>query len=117
MGIFHLKEFDTQPILMVALVNPNGTPHDLTVGSPSVKLHINLANDVGKMTRQMTIDDASGGIVVYLWDRITDWDTPGNLFASTAHLMDYEVTRAISRVTFPNDGYDTLSILRHITDD
>ena len=117
MGIFYLKENDTEPILEVDLFNPDETPHDLTVGEPTVRVHIFLV-DKTIFTREMLVLLNPINRVQYRWTA-TDWDQPGGLFISGAHLMEYEARRgATARVTFPNgdEEFDTLYITRDIAD-
>lgn len=127
MAIFNLKRGDTKPPLEVQLKNPNGTVHDLT-GSTGWKLHIWLA-DGTKLIRDMTkVGTDEAGTLSYAWVA-TDWDavsgggTVGGLVArplpllpgEREHRMEYEVTGpGGARLTFPNDGYDTLRILEDI---
>jgi hypothetical protein len=109
MAIFTLKSRDTRPILEVALKNPDGTAHDLT-GSTAWKLHIRV-NGSSVITRDMVkqgLDTA--GILRYTWVA-ADWDA-GALPNSEAMLkMEYEVIGGSSRMTFPNNGHDTLKIV------
>lgn len=120
MGTFYLKYRDTEPLLEVALKNPDGTAFDLT-SSTAWELHIWLS-DGTKLTRTMTVyGAATNGILRYQW-LTTDWDT-GNLVASPTlplspsdvdHRMEYEVLTASGRITFPNDGYDVLRVTTDI---
>jgi len=138
MGVFHLKQRDTRPSLQVVLKNPDGTLFDHT-GSSAWKLHIWLA--VGsKLVRTMVrvggapaLGDPDNRPLLYEWVS-TDWDAPsspdgngsftvGGLVVGPAlpltpgtreHRIEYEVTGGAARMTFPNDGYDTLRILQDI---
>ena len=120
-GVFYLKFRDTLPVFEVALKNPDLTPYNLT-GSTAWKLHIKL-NTGTVLSRTMAIFGvATNGILRYSWVS-TDWDT-GNLIlgptpplkpSQSEHRMEYEVLAAGGlRVTFPNDGYDTLRIISDI---
>jgi hypothetical protein len=134
MGIFNLKYRDTRPILEVVLKEPDpGNPgqlrvHDLT-GSTGRKLHIWLS-DGSKLIRDMAVEGLeTAGTLRYVWIA-TDWDpvsgggTIGGLVAGPTipltpgqieHRMEYEVIGPSgARLTFPNDGYDTLRILTDI---
>lgn len=127
MSVFALKYRDTRPPLEVVLKNPDRTAFDLT-GSTAWKLHIWLA-DGSKLVRDMTkVGADTAGILRYAWIS-TDWDpvsaggTVGGLVArplplapgEREHRMEYEVLGpATARLTFPNDGYDTLRILEDI---
>lgn len=127
-NVFFLKYRDTRPILEVALKNPDLTPHDLT-GSTGWKLHIWLS-DGTKLIRDMAKFGADvNGVLRYSWVA-TDWDavsgggTVGGLVVGSKvpllpgkveHRMEYEVIGpAGERLTFPNDGYDTLRVITDI---
>ena len=66
---------------------------------------------------------ATDGVVRYTW-LATDWDSGGlvptpllPLSGTTReHRMEYEVINGASRITFPNNGYDTLRITTHVAD-
>ena len=105
MATFNLKRRDTRPILRVQLLNPSGSVYDLT-GSTSWKLQIRLA-DAALMSRDMVVfGDATDGTLQYEW-QASDWDAIPQRTA--LHRMEYEVVGPGSlRLTFPNDGYDTL---------
>ena len=135
MGVFYLKARDTRPILEVTLLQPDGSVYDLT-GVTTVYLHI-LMNDGTELRRPMDINaDPTTGKVSYTWVS-GDWDvttptgsgtdanpyTAGGLFAGPTpplttsdveHKMEYEVVDSPLRLTFPNDGYDTLRIVDDI---
>ena len=127
MAVFSLKYRDTRPILQVQLLNPNKSVVDLA-GSTTYKLHIWLA-DGSKLVRDMVkVGADADGTLSYTW-LASDWDavsgggTVGGLVAGPTlplaqgqreHRMEYEVIGATSRLTFPNDGYDTLRILADI---
>ena len=133
MGVFNLKYRDTQPVLEVALLNPDLSAVDLT-GS-TIKLHIRLADGATRLIRDMVIQgDPLLGIVRYQWIA-TDWAAAsgttvdgayptGGLIGPTPivpsygrlleHRMEFEVINGTSRGTFPNDGYDTLTIITDV---
>lgn len=111
MARFTLKRGDTRPILEVTLVDPDGNARDLT-GADSVTLHIELS-DGTKLERSMSVHDAEAGVARYTW-QASDWDS-GNLVAGT-HTMEYEVIDGAERSTYPNDGDDTLRIVKDIGD-
>ena len=117
-------------ILEVVLLDPDGTPHDLT-GSTGWALHIWLSDGTTKLTRSMVKHGVdANGTLRYSWIG-TEWDagaggppyTSGGLVVGPTlplkpgqreHRMEYEVVGpGIERLTFPNDGYD---ILRIVTD-
>lgn len=117
MAIFTLKHRDTRPILEVVLYNPDGSVHDLT-GATAFKLHIKDGSTV--ITRDMVkqgLDTA--GTLRYSWAD-ADWTgTPGlpappSLYPQRDLPMEYEVVAGTSRMTFPNEGHDTLRILGDI---
>jgi len=111
---FHLKYRDTRPIMRVRLRNPDGSAHDLT-GALAVTLHIKLAGTSTVISRTMTMDNATQGIVSYAW-LLTDWAPTGDplpaALALGVHDMEYEVTaNNNARGTFPNATHDRLSII------
>ena len=106
MEVFYLKYRDTRPIIEVALKNPDSSAFDLT-GSTAWKLHIKLSNGT-VLTRDMVKQGADeDGLLRYTW-LSGDWNA-GGLVVGT-HRMEYEVTGGTSRLTFPNDSYDSLQI-------
>jgi hypothetical protein len=122
MAVFVLKANDTRPILEVALLNPDGTPHDLT-GATEWKLHIRLSNG-STLTRDLVkqgLDTA--GVLRYTW-LATDWapteptdpklPVPRSPYHALELPMEYEIVSGSSRLTFPNDGRDTLRILGEV---
>jgi hypothetical protein len=110
-GVFTLKARDTRPILEVALLNPNGTAHDLT-GTTAWKLHVHVSPTL-IVTRDMVkqgLDTA--GILRYSWVA-ADWVNALPVPTSDQQLdllMEYEVITGTARMTFPNGGFDTLRI-------
>lgn len=138
MAIFYLKYRDTRPVLRVRLLDPPDdagvrAPHDLT-GTTNWRLHIHL-EDGTKLIRQMAVyGDEADGIVKYEWVS-TDWATKSSIDADGSyevgglvvgptlplapgereHRMEYEILGpGGARLTFPNDGYDTLRILTDV---
>lgn len=111
MAVFYLKYQDTRPVLEVVLKDPDDSVHDLT-SSTGWKLHIRLS-DGTKLERSMVIfGAATNGTLRYTWIA-TDWDA-GNLVVGS-HDMEYEVVGpSPARLTFPNSGYDKLSIIEDI---
>jgi len=121
-NVFYLKYRDTRPVLQVELLNPDGTPHDLS-GSTNWKLHVKRP-DGTVVTRTMTkVGLDTDGVLSYSW-LITDWDDATGLVvgptlpfrpSSVEHTMEYEVIGpSPARMTFPNDGYDILRIFTDI---
>ncbi len=114
MGLFHLKEGDTLPILEVALKDPDGTAHDLT-GSTGWKLHVRLAGGGGAVvTRNMVKQGPDvDGVLRYSW-AAADWSSTPALVVGQ-HRMEYEVLGpGAARLTFPNDGWDELRIVEDL---
>lgn len=106
MATFYLKKRDTRPILEVALKNPDGTAYDLT--GYTATLHVSKS-DGTVVTRAMVVDAApTTGIVRYTWVA-DDWVTAPAI-TTGVHRMEYEVRAGLARLTFPNDGYDTLEV-------
>ena len=107
---FHLKDKDTLPGLRVRLKNPDSTPHDLT-GATSVTLHVRIKATGEIFSRPMTIEDVTGGIVIYAW-QAEDWTDTTTALEVGLHQMEYEVLGpGAARLTFPNAGHDELSVI------
>ena len=100
------------PVMVVTLLNPDGSVHDLT-GSSTYTLHIKSGSLV--INRPMTVVGApTAGKLSYAWVA-GDWDPTTGLPTVAANKtrelpMEYEVVGGASRMTFPNNGYDTLKI-------
>lgn len=110
MASFYLKRRDTRPVMRVALLNPDGTAHDLT-GAGSVTLHVSI--DGAVLSRAMVVDPAPAtGIVRYTW-LDTDWSSTPALDVGRFR-MEYEVIAGTSRLTFPNSTYDELIVIDDI---
>lgn len=116
MSTFYIKRRDTRPILEAALKNGDGTAYDLT-GAGSVTLHILTAGGT-LVSKAMSVYGApTNGVVRYTF-LAADWTdipaSPSTLrFGDNDHRMEIEVVNGTLRLTFPNDGYDTL----RVTDD
>lgn len=113
---FYLKFRDTRPILRVRLREADGQPHDLT-GATDVALHVRLAGTTTVLSRTMTIENVTDGIVTYTW-LSTDWapvvETDPKLVVGL-HDMEYEVRATDNaRATFPNHQHDKLSIFEDL---
>lgn len=114
MSAFNLKARDTRPILEVALLNPDGSAHNLT-GSTAWKLHIYTSDSGPTITRDMVKEGAdAAGLLRYTWVA-ADWNAgnlpiPATPYTTEQLYMEYEVIAGTSRLTFPNDGYDLLVI-------
>lgn len=118
--IHWLKYGDTLPILQKVLLNPDGTPYDLT-GATALKLHIRLTDDT-LVTRDLVAEGPlTAGVVRYAWVA-ADWDplnVDGFLIVGPSlppvkgtfeHRMEYEVIKGAARLTFPNNGHDILRV-------
>lgn len=109
MGTYYLKARDTLPTLEVVLLKPDLTPYDPSGGV--VTMHVRLSNG-SVLSRTMTIHNGPLGIVRYGW-LATDWSAvaPTVNVVAGSHRMEYEVVGpGAARLTFPNDGYDTLQV-------
>lgn len=107
---FTLKRGDTQPVLEVSLLNPDGSAYDPT-SAVWVKLHIKLESGTVQ-TRTMTVVATKPR---YAWVA-ADW-TGGTPLVVGTHRMEYEVQpSAGQRLTFPNDRDDTLIITQDLAD-
>lgn len=120
-SVFYLKYRDTLPVLEVALLNPDGSPYDLT-DADSAWLNIKLSDGTVLAPRQMEIvAPPTSGVVRYAWLAI-DWAAdalvPGPTLplqvGQAEHQMEYEVVDGVNRQTFPNDGNDILRIVQDI---
>ena len=117
MGVYYLKENDTGTVMQVALKNPDDTVHVLT--GKSVDLNIWLSDGTKLTPKVMTVSDAANGIVQYAWVA-GDWGAAGLVKGPSLplapgereHRMEYQATTTATgvKITFPNDGYDTLRI-------
>jgi hypothetical protein len=122
MATFKLKAYDTRAVLEVALLNPDGTPHDLT-GSTGWQLRV-LRDDGGIFVRDLVkygLD--TDGTLRYDWtaaDWVSDVSPPAVTLPIPAYPgarrllpMEYVVLGgAVGRMTFPNEGFDWLDITR-----
>lgn len=122
MAVFTLKRGDTLPVLEVELLNPDGTPHDLSGKTVVLRIHLSTGKSYAtKLERTMTVQDAEGGVARYAWQP-SDWDE-GNLEAGplpplnpgeVEHRMEYEAISGSGRISFPSDSFDTLRIFPDI---
>lgn len=112
MADFYLKYRDTRPIIEVTLLDPDDAPYDLT-NTDNVYLHIYLNNGT-TVSKTMSINvDPTTGKASYTWQS-TDWDAGG--LVKGRHRMEYEAVTGTTRLTFPNDSYDTLNVKGDIAD-
>ena len=100
MAVFYLCKNDTLPVLVVTLLDPDGSVHDLT-GATSATLHVRDAEG-NKLSAAMTIDpDPTTGKVSYTFTA-ANW-TAGAPMAVGYQRMEYEIAGPGGAVlTFPN---------------
>jgi hypothetical protein len=113
MGIFYLKENDTRPAFEAVLYNPDDTPYDLT-GATNIYLHILIQPSETAIEKAASATSSTGGVVGYTWTS-GDWGTTG-LVVGEHDICVEVVGPGTVRATFPNDGYDTLSVIPDIGD-
>lgn len=103
---FSIKQNDTSPSLQATLKDAALNPVDLT--GATVMFHMKSIDGTVKVDQQMTITNASGGVVQYDWQS-GDTDTVGTYY------VEFEVTYADSSVeTFPNNGNKVVSVVREL---
>lgn len=101
MADIYLKHKDRLPKLRATLSDANG-PVDLT--GATVKVWWRLQSGGTEKSGTCTIVDAANGVVEYAW-AAGDTDTAGDYY------VEFVATFGIATMTFPNDGYLTMSIL------
>ena len=118
MATFSIKAGDTRPILEVVLRNPDGTVHDLT-GATVFKLMVRLSPTTSFIRDMVKQGLDTAGTLRYTWVT-ADWDTgnvngflpePPATYPLSEYPMEYEVSAGTSKLTFPNNSFDTLRIL------
>lgn len=103
---FSIKQNDTSPSLQATLKDAALNPVDLT--GATVMFHMKSVDGTIKIDQQMTVTNASGGVVQYDWQS-GDTDTVGTYY------VEFEVTYADSSVeTFPNNGNKVVSVVREL---
>lgn len=103
---FSIKQNDTSPSLQATLKDSAQNPVDLT--DAAVMFHMKSVDGAVKVDRQMTITNASGGVVQYDW-QTGDTDTVGTYY------VEFEVTYADASIeTFPNNGNIAVSVVREL---
>ena len=103
---FSIKQNDTSPSIQATLKDSAQSPVDLT--DATVMFHMKSVDGTVKVDRQMTITNASGGVVQYDW-QAGDTDTVGTYY------VEFEVTYADASVeTFPNNGNRAVSVVREL---
>lgn len=123
-----LKYLDTRPSVQPLLRNPDGVPADLTTAL-SITLVVHLGVGVnGRLIDpadllfetltgtpfkrvMLVVGNPLDGVPQYDWVD-ADWtSTPGPALVRGRHRMEYEVVYPGGvRITYPNDGYDVLTI-------
>lgn len=104
MSTFTIKQDDLLPAIEVALLDGNGAAVDLT-GATQVRFLMRLPRGTQpKVAAATTVVTPAAGVVRY------DWVT-GNTDKAGTYRAEWEVTFPGSKpMTFPSDGYDTVSI-------
>lgn len=92
----YIRQNDTSPSLSATLTDSSGNGINLT--GAVVRFLMKDLSDVVKIDEQCTINNASEGVVSYVWS-VGDTDTPGIFYFA------FEVTYQDSSVeSFPNKG-------------
>jgi phage baseplate assembly protein gpV len=105
MGIFFVKQNDTQPRMLATLKDGDGTVIDLT--SATARFHMRTPSGTVVVDAAATVVNAAAGIVRY------DWQAADTASVGT-YQAEFEITYPDNTVeTFPNAGY----IRVQITDD
>lgn len=103
---FSIKQNDTSPTLQATLKTAALVPVDLT--GATVMFHMKSVDGSIKVNTQMSITNASGGVVEYSW-QAADTDTVGTYY------VEFEVTYAdLSVETFPNNGNKIVSVVKEL---
>lgn len=102
---FTIKQNDTSPSLQATLSDTSGA---VDIVGATVKLHMKSLAGVLVIDEDMTITDATNGVVQY------DWVT-GDTSTVGAYYVEFEVTYADGGIeTFPNSGSLPLVISREL---
>lgn len=103
---FSIKQNDTSPSLQATLKDATLTPVNLA--GATVMFHMKSVDGTIKVDQQMTITNASGGVVQYDW-QAGDTDTVGTYY------VEFEVTYSDSSIeTFPNNGNKVVSVVKEL---
>lgn len=103
---FSIKQNDTSPSLQATLKDATLTPVNLA--GATVMFHMKSVDGTVKVDQQMTITNASGGVVQYDW-QAGDTDTVGTYY------VEFEVTYSDSSIeTFPNNGNKVVSVVKEL---
>jgi hypothetical protein len=99
---FYIKQNDTSPSVSATLKDANDTVINLT--GCTVMFHMEAVDGTLKVDAEMTVTDATGGVVQYDWE-VGDTDTAGTYY------VEFEVTYGDSAVeTFPNNNKEVIII-------
>ena len=103
---FSIKQNDTSPSLQATLRDAALNPVNLA--GATVMFHMKSIDGTIKVDQQMTVTNASGGVVQYDW-QAGDTDTVGTYY------VEFEVTYTDNSVeTFPNNGNKVVSVVREL---
>ena len=103
---FSIKQNDTSPSLQATLKDATLAPIDLT--GATVMLHMKGVDGTIKVDQEMSITDATAGVVQYDWQS-GDTDTAGTYY------VEFEATYADDSIeTFPNTGSLALVVTKEL---
>ncbi|CAB4176084.1 Domain of unknown function DUF2479 [uncultured Caudovirales phage] len=107
MNTWYVKRNDTYGNVTEQLLDENLAPVNITGASVKFSMRTRTGS-VAKVSSAATIVTAATGIVKYQW--VTgDTDTAGDYRA------EWQVTFSSGKIqTYPNNGYDTISILQDL---
>lgn len=101
---FVIKQGDTSPSLRATLKDAELNAIDLT--GAVVIFHMKSVGGELKVSTQASILDQANGLVQYIW-------TPSDTNTVGTYYIEFEVTYADGSVeTFPNKGYQVVSIVK-----
>jgi len=103
---FSIKQNDTSPSLQATLKDASQTAVDIT--GATVMFHMKSVDGTLKVSEEMTITNASGGVVRYDWQS-GDTDTVGTYY------VEFQVTYSdLSVETFPNNGNEVITVVKEL---
>lgn len=103
---FAIKQNDTSPSLLATLKDFSGNAINLT--GASVRFHMKGLEGTVKVDAEMTIQNATLGVVRYDW-QAGDTDTVGTYY------IEFEVTYSDGSIeTFPNNGNQSVKVVREL---
>lgn len=103
MADIFLKQKDRLPKLRATLMDGNG-PINLTGATVKVWFRLKAGGEGSERSGNCTIIDPENGVVEYAW-AAGDTDVPGDYY------VEFVVTITGMTMTFPNDGYLSMTIL------